>query len=124
MSYSTGLYSKFYIAGSYDILNILNIGAAWYNSFHTKRYRTGLNLSANLKVKHWISLTGNYSIYNYGNSNLGLGASVRLGSLQIYGMSNSVLALWRPEATRRLDFSFGLSFQIGKTPEYKIGGDD
>ena len=123
-SYSSSLYTRFYIAGSYDVLDKLNLGVTWYNSFRTKRYRTGLNLSANLKLRHWIAATANYSFYNYGNSNLGLGLNLRLGTIQLYGMTNSFLALLKPEATRRLDFNFGMSFQIGKTPEYKKSAED
>ena len=122
--YTTNLYSRFYLSGSYDIIDPLNIGVTWYNSFHSSRYRTGLNVSTNLKLKHWVTLSANYSFYNYGNSNLGFGANLRLGTFQVYALSNSVLALLQPQSTQRLDFSFGMSFQIGKTPEYRKNAAD
>ncbi len=118
-SYRTALNSRFYLSGSYDVVKMLNLGLTWFNSFRSSQYRTSVNVSANLKLKHWVTMTGNYSIYNYGNSNFGLGVSLRLGAFQVYGMSNSMIALFRPESTRRLDFNLGMSFQIGKTPEYK-----
>ncbi|PZE17146.1 hypothetical protein DNU06_10415 [Putridiphycobacter roseus] len=121
-TYSTKLYSKFYIGGSYDLTKFLNVGAVWYNSFNPGRYITALNLSGNVKLKHWIGVSGNVSFYNYKDVNLGAGINLRGGPFQIYFMTDNVLSVMYPEAAKNVHFNFGMSFQIGKTKEYKKKG--
>ena len=118
-AYKTKTYSRFYVGANYDVSNIFNVGLTWYNSLSYDQYRTAVNLSANLRVKYWLSMTANYGIYNYGKSNLGLGVSIRLATFQIYAMTNSMFALINPQSQRSVDVSVGMSFQIGKVKEDK-----
>ncbi len=117
-SYSTRLYSKAYLGASFNVVKALNLGLVWYNSFNPVRYITGLNLSANLKLRHWVSASANYSVYNYRDSNLGLGLSLRMGPIQSFVMTDNIIAVLRPESTKNLHLSFGFSIQVGKSYEY------
>lgn len=116
--YSTSLYSKVYLGGNFNVTDFFNVGLVWFNSFNPRRYITGLNVSANVRIKHWLGATANYSIYNYRDSNVGLGVNVRSGPIQFYLMSDNVYAVIKPESAKNLHFSFGMSFQIGKSFEY------
>ena len=113
-AYTTGLYSRFYVGGNWQVSNNFNVGMTWYNAVYADIYRTGLNLSANFNLKYWLATSVNYSFYNYGKSNIGVGLSIRLGTFQIYGMTNSILSLINPQSQRLIDAHVGLSFQIGK----------
>ena len=121
-SYSTKLYSKFYVGGNFDITKFLNVGAVWYNSFNPSRYITALNLSGNVKLKHWIGFSANISFYNYKDVNVGTGINVRGGPLQLYFMTDNIFAIIDPEGTKNIHFNFGMSFQIGKSHDYKSKG--
>ncbi|MFK8038580.1 MAG: DUF5723 family protein [Crocinitomicaceae bacterium] len=116
--YSTRLYTKAYLGGNFNITKFFNVGMVWFSSFNPSRYITGLNLSANVKLRHWLAASANYSVYNYRDSNVGLGLSARSGPFQIYVMSDNVIALIKPEATKNLHFNFGMSIQVGKSHEY------
>ncbi|MFK8045654.1 MAG: DUF5723 family protein [Crocinitomicaceae bacterium] len=123
-TYSTNLYSKIYLGGNFNVTKFFNLGLVWYNSFNPSRYVTGLNFSANVKLKHRLAVTANYSVYNYRDSNVGIGLSSRGGPVQFYIMSDNVFAILKPESTKNLHLSFGLSFQIGKSFEFdKPDGD-
>ena len=117
-AYTTRLYSKFYVGGNFNVLKPLNLGVVWYNSFNPTRYITGLNLSANLMIRHWISASANYSVYNYRDSNIGLGLSLRAGPFQFFAMSDNLFAITKPESTKNLHLSFGFSIQVGKSAKY------
>jgi hypothetical protein len=122
ISYTTNLYSKVYLGGSINVTKFFNVGLLWYNSFNPTRYITGLNFSANVKLKHMLSLTANYGVYNYRDANVGLGVSLRTGPMQFFAMTDNALAIFKPESTKNLHFSFGMSFQIGKSDEYAKNG--
>lgn len=116
--YSTKLFTKTYLGGNFNVNKFLNVGMVWFNSFNPNRYITALNFSTNLKLKHWLAVSANYSVYNYRDSNLGLGFSARSGPFQIYLMSDNLYAAFKPESTKNLQINFGMSIQVGKSFEY------
>ena len=63
-----------------------------YSSFVRKRWRRGLGVAYNYHLGHFLSATASYSIYNRSYSNVGLGVSLNLGPVELYCLTDNVLA--------------------------------
>lgn len=117
--YSTNLFTKAYLGGNFEITDFFNVGLVWFSSFNPSRYMTAVNVSANVKLSHWLSATANYGLYSYRDSNIGLGASVRTGPIQFFVMTDNVFAAINPQSAKNWHVNFGMSIQVGKSQEYK-----
>lgn len=119
-SYSTGLYTRFYLGGTYKINDKIFAGATLYNEFIKSRYRPGLILSANAKINHWLAATVNYSMYARSFSNIGVGFSLRGGPVQFYAVSDNILGFAAPKSARNFHLSFGLNILIGNPDKVSV----
>lgn len=118
-SYSTSLYTRFYIGAQYQLNKQFNGNILFYNEFVNKRYRPGLIMSLNTKLGQWLTASVNYSIYGRSYSNLGFGLSIRGGGIQWYVASDNVLGFLFPQGTKNLHFMTGFGIMIGKPDKDK-----
>lgn len=118
-SYRTGLYTRFYLGGTYELTDKFFVGATLYNEFIKSRYRPGLILSGNVKLNNWLAATVNYSAYARSFANLGLGFSLRGGPVQFYVVSDNVLAFMFPQASRNFHLTTGLNLLFGNPDKNK-----
>ena len=91
-SYTTSLRTKIYASMEYIVDHNNFVSLSFYSSFVRKRWRRGLGLAYNYHLGNFLSATASYSIYNRSYSNLGLGLSVNLGPVEIYCLTDNVLA--------------------------------
>jgi hypothetical protein len=112
-SYTSGLYTRFYLGSTYKVSKRFDIGATLYNEFIKKQYRAGLILSGNLKVNNWFAATINYSAYARSFANIGLGFSIKGGPIQWYVISDNILAFMAPQGAKNAHLSTGLNILIG-----------
>ena len=68
------------------------VSLSFYSSFVRKRWRRGLGIAYNYHLGNFLSATASYSIYNRSYSNLGAGISLNLGPVEIYMLTDNVLA--------------------------------
>tara|TARA_B110000027_G_scaffold69757_1_gene74591 strand:+ start:374 stop:2152 length:1779 start_codon:yes stop_codon:yes gene_type:complete len=91
-SYSTALRTKIYASMEYTVDHNNFVSLSLYSSFVRGIWRRGLGLAYNYHLGNFLSATASYSIYNRSYSNLGFGVSVNLGPVEIYCLTDNVLA--------------------------------
>ena len=91
-SYSTSLRTKIYASMEYIVDHNNFVSLSFYSSFVRKRWRRGLGVAYNYHLGNFLSATASYSIYNRSYSNLGAGISLNLGPVEIYMLTDNVLA--------------------------------
>ena len=68
------------------------VSLSLYSSFVRKRWRRGLGIAYNYHLGNFLSATASYSIYNRSYSNVGLGVSLNLGPVELYCLTDNILA--------------------------------
>ena len=91
-SYSTSLRTKIYASMEYIVDHNNFVSLSFYSSFVRKRWRRGLGIAYNYHLGNFLSATASYSIYNRSYSNLGAGISLNLGPVEIYMLTDNILA--------------------------------
>ena len=91
-SYSTALRTKIYASMEYIVDHNNFISLSLYSSFVRSRWRRGMGIAYNYHVGNFLSATASYSIYNRSYSNVGFGISLNLGPVEIYCLTDNVLA--------------------------------
>ena len=113
-SYTTSLATRFYIGGNYHFNKYFNAGVLWYSQFVRNQYRPGLVLSATANVRSWLSASVNYGMYANSFTNIGFGLSLRGGPLQLFVISDNILAPFNLGGARTASVSVGLNLVFGK----------
>ena len=91
-SYSTSLRTKIYASMEYIVDHNNFVSLSLYSSFVRKRWRRGLGIAYNYHLGNFLSATASYSIYNRSYSNVGLGLSLNLGPVELYCLTDNILA--------------------------------
>ena len=91
-SYSTSLRTKIYASMEYIVDHNNFVSLSLYSSFVRKRWRRGLGIAYNYHLGNFLSATASYSIYNRSYSNVGLGVSLNLGPVELYCLTDNILA--------------------------------
>ena len=91
-SYSTALRTKIYASMEYIVDHNNFISLSLYSSFVRSRWRQGMGIAYNYHLGNFLSATASYSIYNRSYSNVGFGLSLNLGPVEIYCLTDNVLA--------------------------------
>ena len=92
-SYRTALRTKIYVSMEYIVDHNNYISLTGYSSFVRNRWRRGLGIAYNYHLGNFLSATASYSIYNRSYSNVGFGVSMNAGPLEIYFLTDNILAL-------------------------------
>jgi len=79
-----------------------------------------VTLSANAMFLNFLSLTGSYSFVGNTSNNLGLGLAIRAGFLQIYAVSDNVIAVLDPSKAEFANARIGVSFLFGRKKTVKM----
>jgi len=105
---------KIYLGGTYEVNNKLNIGLL------DRLYKNGnfsqntVTLSANAMLGKYFGLTGSYSIIGSSYNNAGLGMVFNMGIMQLYLVSDNLLALADPAKAKFANFGLGMNFHFEK----------
>ncbi|MCC5923945.1 MAG: hypothetical protein JJT77_09170, partial [Crocinitomicaceae bacterium] len=121
-SYSTSLYTRFFVGGRYLITDEIGGTLLLYNEIVNGRYRAGLHAGVNAKLGEWLSASVNYGYYGRGWANLGGGFSLRGGPVQFYLGVDNIIPVFDQRAARNLHAVFGMGFMIGKPDKEKTPG--
>jgi len=70
-------------------------------------------------ILNFLSLTGSYSFAGSSGNSFGMGLSVRAGFLQIYAMSDNIIAVLDPSTTEYANARVGVSFLFGRKKSKK-----
>ena len=140
-SYSTSLRTKIYASMEYIVDHNNFVSLSFYSSFVRKRWRRGLGVAYNYHLGNFLSATASYSIYNRSYSNLGAGLTLNLGPVEIYMLTDNVLAFGvlnpqqnlsssgdafnvETKKVRNGQFHFGINLTFGREKSEKPGDEE
>ena len=121
-SYSTSLYTRFYLGAVYNFNKTFSSSFTLHNQMIAKRLRTGTAIALNMHLRNWLNFSVNYAAYGRSLRNVGLGLSLKGGPLQVFVISDNILSYLNPANAKNLHLSFGLNVSIG--PLKDKDGDD
>ncbi len=113
-AYSTWLPTKIYLSGNYQVTSKSNAGVLFYTQVYDRSIHPGLALSYNQRVGRWLSASVSYAMYNRSFTNVGFGLSLNGGPVQIYMVSDNILAPLIPESSKNAHIHFGLNLTFGR----------
>lgn len=135
-SYTKKLMARLQFGGTYTILKKNNIegkiGVLFQSELYNKNIRPSLTLSYNQSVGKWINASVSYSMVNRGFNNLGVGASVNIGPVQVFAAADNIFAsklttiknndqtiFIYPTNSNKTHVHFGINLTFGKTYKKK-----
>ncbi|RFC55891.1 DUF5723 family protein [Brumimicrobium aurantiacum] len=112
--YKSSLATRFYLNGSYQLTNKIQVAATLYNEILESRYRAAAIVSGSIQLKNWLTATLNYSQYARSFGNIGAGVSLRGGPVQFFVVTDNVLGFFAPTQSKNFHASFGINLMFGK----------
>ncbi|MEA3443896.1 MAG: DUF5723 family protein [Bacteroidota bacterium] len=121
-NYKTKIGPKFFLAGNYVVNNWLDAGAMVNGKFYNNHLYMAWSLVGNAKLTNFLNVSGTYTMFGSGSSNLGIGFAFNMGPMQIHFITDNILGvkydsdlnvLW-PATSQNVDFRFGMSFVFGR----------
>lgn len=105
---------RFYIGGNYLINENMDAGLLFSGEVYKGRFRPSLTASYNLKVGRVLQLSGSWSYTQRSWLNPGLGFSVNAGPVQLYAVTDNLLAAFAPQSVRQAHVHAGINLTIGR----------
>ena len=95
-AYTKMLMARIHLGGTYQLYEGKNskgkAGILIQSEFYNRTLRPSFTFSYNQSVGRWFQAAVSYSMVNRGFNNLGVGLSLNLGPIQVYGSMDNVLA--------------------------------
>lgn len=113
-NYKSPLPSRFYIGGNYKLNDNMGLGVLFSGDFYRGSFYPAATLSYNVELIRWLQASVAWSYWNRSFTNVGLGAAVNLGPIQIYGVSNNLLGALNLAATKTAHFHGGMNLTFGR----------
>lgn len=113
-SYSTSIPTRVYLGAEYKINEMFSAGLVDRIMFYDGNASNAITLSANAYFFDIISLTAAYSIIGNTYNNLGIGTAFKLGPVQLFLVTDNILAVTNPLTAKHMNVSLGFNFMFGK----------
>lgn len=113
-AFTTYLPSKIYLSGTYKVTPLFRAGGLIYLENQKGKTFKALSLNGTLLVGRIFHFGATYSIYNKKYDNIGLNFQLKLGPVQFFGVSDNILAAFRPANSRGTNGRFGMNLVFGK----------
>lgn len=109
-SYTTGLPTQMYLTGHYRLASNTKASATLYTDY-IGSFRRGLSLGISQQVGRWLQAAATYSVQSRSFNNLGLGFTITTGpkGLQLYCVTDNVMAVLNPGAARVANLRTGIN---------------
>lgn len=112
-SFTTTLPIKIYAGGNYQILPKTDLSVLTFNELYNGRFKTSLRFGVTQRVRNFLMATLNYSVYGNSAANVGAGFTLNLGPLQLYTITDNVIAFMLPEQSKNFHLRFGINLTFG-----------
>lgn len=112
-NYTTPLTPKWYFGAKYKFREEHRFYGTVNLQFFRAGIRSALSLGYEYKLKEFLSVTANYSVFSGSYANIGLGLQVRAGPVQFYIMSDNVLAGFNFFNYQTIHYRFGFNLLFG-----------
>lgn len=110
---TTVLPVKIYAGGNYRLLPKTDVSALSYSEIYNGTFKTAIRIGVTQKVRNFLMATLNYSIYGNSAANVGAGFTVNAGPVQLYVVSDNVIAFITPENTKNFHMRAGINLTFG-----------
>lgn len=108
-SYRTNLPTEIYVSGTFSPLKSLRLGALFQSSFFRGRKTSAVALSASKDLGKILTLGLTYATVSKSYQNLGANLHLKLGPVQLYTLSDNIMAFVKPEGTKFFNFRMGMN---------------
>jgi len=119
IAYKSSLVSNFYSGIDYKLGQNHHVGAQVYGKMAEGNITPEFGAYYNLKLGQVVNAVVNASFRNGKIHAAGVGASIDLGPIQLYGATESVTSLINPQAANMLDARVGINLLFGKKKKAK-----
>lgn len=110
--YTDNLFMNVFVGGKFYTGRSFYFGVALFDQIVNSNHRPGASLSANIKVKNWLALTVNQTYFARAYNNTGVGLCISPGPVQLYLITDNIMAAINQTHAKTAHFSFGLNFLI------------
>ncbi|MBN1183316.1 MAG: hypothetical protein JXB49_13575 [Bacteroidales bacterium] len=126
--YSTALPTKIYLGGTYMVNKNIQIGLLSRTEFFKKKMYQQLTFSTSFFPNTGFTPTFSYTMMNKSYFNLGFGASIKVGCVHLYFVSDNIPVVYAKEVnegypvpykTKSANFHFGLNLLFGCNKTFK-----
>ncbi len=119
-SFTTTLNTQFIAGLNYELFNKNMIGVIARSEIINKTIRPSFSLYYTARVKNWLSATVNYSYLDKSFLNLGAGFTIKAGPIQLYAVTDNVLAHLALQTARGVQFRTGVNLVFGGKERRKL----
>ena len=117
VGFKTKLSPKFYAGATYQVGKIHTFGILLYGDVFKGTFNPGMGFSYNLTLGHIWTIGVNASYRNKSFNNFGVGTAITLGPIQVYAMSENLMALANVQNASLVDARVGVNLVFGKIRE-------
>ncbi len=114
-NYSTALATKLYVNARYKLNERFTIGGLYYGESYRGETFSAVAVSAQAKLLETLTVGASYSVRNETYDNIGLSATYKLGPVQIYAVTDNVIAAVQPYKSKNVNLRVGLNLIFGST---------
>lgn len=111
--YTKAITAKVYLAANYTISKKTNLAVVSRTEIFRGKLFPSLSFSANTSLSRYLSASMSYSIVNKDFLNLGFGFASKLGPVQIYALSDNILAAIKPNTSQTANIRVGINLLFG-----------
>ena len=108
-NYTTMLPTKVYLSANYSLGQHWDFGGLFYTEIYRGKVYPAFAASARAKFGDILTIGASYAIRNKRYDNLGLNAVVKLGPVQLFGVSDNIISAFKPYDSRNANLRFGLN---------------
>ncbi|MFN8395385.1 MAG: DUF5723 family protein [Bacteroidia bacterium] len=116
-AYTAMTIPRFYVGGNYLINERMNAGLLFCGEVYKGIFRPAVTASFNLALGRWLQLSASWSYANRSFLNPGLGLSLNAGPVQIYAVTDNLLAAFAPQSVRQAHVHAGINLTMGWKPK-------
>lgn len=126
VNYSTGIPSRMYVSGTYNVTEDHQAALHFYGEFYKGHFEPGFALHWTSRFTDIFSLSASYSYFNRNFTNLGLGFALTLGPWQWYMGVDNIIAPMIPQHSKNFHVHTGwnLVFRYKDKAKKKVSDRD
>lgn len=113
-AFDFNLPTKIYLGGTFAVSNTFSLGVVDRIYSNQGVGKNTLTFSANALLGRFFSVTGSYSMIGNSTNNIGAGMALRLGFMQMFVVSDNLMALNDPAKAEFVSARFGINFLFGR----------
>lgn len=116
-AYTAPTIPRFYVGANYLINDKMDAGLLFSGEVYKGKFRPTVTASYNLRVGRVLQLSPTWSFQNRSLLSPGFGFSVNAGPVQLYAVTDNLLAPFAPQSVRTGHLHAGINLTMGRKPK-------